>query len=290
MKKTKNYIVLFTVLALITLACASVHLSFHYAAIRQACLKQKLEVKQREVQSLVPVQNTQFQAGIPLQRSTKKMENGIPHTNTTLNFLCAYNTERLEERLVRPPHTENVQLHLEHLNLLLGLEAVLLTATIVALSFGVSQRMYQKYEEEVNIKIADLYTKVYKLSVGPPQTIPAKSPDKVKKRLISYVKDEIITIDTTCIAYIALVQHTISVCTTQNEAYNLNTSLDDLMKELDNDCFFRANRQYIININAIENIWVYGRNQLRIETKPKCTDPIIISKNKVSEFKKWLDQ
>ena len=104
------------------------------------------------------------------------------------------------------------------------------------------------------------------------------------------MKDEIITIDTEDIAYIILSGNTISVFTFQNKIYNLNTSLDDLMKELDNKNFYRANRQFIININAIENIWIYGRNQLRIDTKPKCPEPIIISKNKVSEFKKWLDK
>ncbi|WP_449435939.1 LytR/AlgR family response regulator transcription factor [Pedobacter steynii] len=107
---------------------------------------------------------------------------------------------------------------------------------------------------------------------------------------MTYFKDEIITIDTEYIAYIILIENTVSVFTFQNKTYNINTTLDDLMKELDNEIFYRANRQFIVNINAIENIWIYGRNQLRINTNPKCPEPIIISKNKVSEFKKWLDK
>src|SRR5690606_24167224 len=112
----------------------------------------------------------------------------------------------------------------------------------------------------------------------------------VRRRLITYLKDEIITIDTEDIMYIILHENIVSVFTSKNKSYNLNTSLDDLMKELDNDIFYRAKRQFIINIRAIENIWIYGRNQLRIDTKLKCPEPIIISKNKVSEFKKWLDK
>ena len=114
--------------------------------------------------------------------------------------------------------------------------------------------------------------------------------ENARKRLITYLKDEIIPIETEGIAYVFLLENTVSVCTFQNKTYSLNTSLDDLLNELDNEIFYRANRQFIVNINAIQNIWIYGRNQLRIETKPKCHEPIIISKNKVSEFKKWLDK
>lgn len=43
-------------------------------------------------------------------------------------------------------------------------------------------------------------------------------------------------------------------------------------------------------VNSLGMLWIYGRNQLKIDTKPKCSEPIIISKNKVSEFKKWINK
>ncbi|NHQ79838.1 LytR/AlgR family response regulator transcription factor, partial [Elizabethkingia miricola] len=99
----------------------------------------------------------------------------------------------------------------------------------------------------------------------------------------------IITIDIEDVVYIVLAE-TVSVLTLQNNTYTINSSLDELMRQLNNEIFYRANRQYIVNINAIESISIYGRNQLRIETKLKPEEAIIISKNKVSDFKKWLDQ
>jgi DNA-binding LytR/AlgR family response regulator len=113
---------------------------------------------------------------------------------------------------------------------------------------------------------------------------------KIRKRLITYVKDEIIRIDTADIAYIVLNESIVTVLTFEGKEYTVNSSLDDLIKELDNRIFYRANRQYVINVNAIESIWIYGRNQLRIQTKPQSTASILISKNKVAEFKKWLDR
>ncbi|MGH2624119.1 MAG: hypothetical protein ACRDE7_10670 [Sphingobacterium sp.] len=58
-----------------------------------------------------------------------------------------------------------------------------------------------------------------------------------RRRLITYLKDNIITIDTECIMYIILHENMVSEFTSNNKSYNLNTSLYDLMKELDNDIF-----------------------------------------------------
>lgn len=111
-----------------------------------------------------------------------------------------------------------------------------------------------------------------------------------RRRIITYQKDEINTIDVEDISYIFLADNIVSVQTFQKQVYTITNSLDELMKQLDNETFYRANRQYIVNINAIENILVYGHNQLQLNTRPKSAEPIIISKNKVSEFKKWLDR
>ncbi|MBE5320778.1 LytTR family transcriptional regulator DNA-binding domain-containing protein [Pedobacter sp. MR2016-19] len=54
--------------------------------------------------------------------------------------------------------------------------------------------------------------------------------------------------------------------------------------------YYRANRQFIISLNAIKTIYIYGKNQLKIVVSPEPDEVILISKNKVSEFKKWLDR
>jgi len=54
--------------------------------------------------------------------------------------------------------------------------------------------------------------------------------------------------------------------------------------------FFRANRQHIISVKGIDEILRYGNNQLKIKLIPASLDnAIVISKNRVSEFKKWLN-
>ena len=110
----------------------------------------------------------------------------------------------------------------------------------------------------------------------------------VKKRILTYVKDEIVSIEPDNIGFI-YTQNTITyICCLDGSIFHSNNSLEDIFSDLDNTEFFRANRQFIISVKAIDKIYKYGSNQLKIETKPRSPLDIIISKNKSSEFKKWL--
>ena len=66
-------------------------------------------------------------------------------------------------------------------------------------------------------------------------------------------------------------------------------SLDDMYTNLNSALFFRANRQFIISITAIDKIIKYGKSQLKIVLQSKTSEDIIISKNKAAEFKQWLN-
>ena len=180
---------------------------------------------------------------------------------------------------------------------------LLLIIVISGSCFWLIRLIYRKYEREMNLQIAGLNEEINELSmlnrllaskqhnVAANENKPAvPGGETARKRIITYQKDEIKTIDVEDISYIFLADNIVSVQTFQKQVYTITNSLDELMKQLDNETFYRANRQYIVNINAIENILVYGNNQLQLNTRPNSAEPIIISKNKVSEFKKWLDR
>lgn len=198
-------------------------------------------------------------------------------------------------------HTNIKVLHtqLDHLYQRFLTGSLVTTMILIGSCFWLIRIIYGKHEKEMELKISGLNEEVNSLSIINRQleikqknSINSTAPreENTRKRLITYQKDEIVRIDTADIVYIVLNENIVSVLTFQGKTYTLNSSLDDLMKELDNVVFYRANRQYIVNIDAIKSIWIYGRNQLRIETKPRSPEHIIISKNKVSEFKKWLDR
>ena len=63
-----------------------------------------------------------------------------------------------------------------------------------------------------------------------------------------------------------------------------------LENELDPEMFFRANRQTIINMEAIDRFESYFNGQLAIKLKNNVGDKILVSRIKASQFKEWLNQ
>jgi len=55
--------------------------------------------------------------------------------------------------------------------------------------------------------------------------------------------------------------------------------------------FFRINRNFIINFLAIKDILAYSSNRLKI-TLANWTekDELLVSRERVSEFKEWMDR
>ncbi|MCX2678684.1 LytTR family transcriptional regulator DNA-binding domain-containing protein [Galbibacter sp. EGI 63066] len=110
----------------------------------------------------------------------------------------------------------------------------------------------------------------------------------VKKRILTYVKDEIVSIEQENIAFVYTENSITYICCLDGKIFHSNNSLEEIFSDLDSTLFFRANRQFIISVNAIDKIYKYGNNQLKIELNPRSPINIIISKNRASAFKHWL--
>ena len=113
--------------------------------------------------------------------------------------------------------------------------------------------------------------------------------EKSKMRILTYLRNELLSIATEEIAYI-YTEHTITyVVDVHGKKSTTNSSLDELYSGLNNSYFYRANRQFIIAISSIQKIIRYGNNQLKIVVNPNSEIDIIIGKNKAAEFKQWLN-
>ncbi len=71
--------------------------------------------------------------------------------------------------------------------------------------------------------------------------------------------------------------------------YLSDNNLTELEKSLDPRMFFRANRQYIININFIRGFKAYEKVKLWIDLSlPEICHDIIISQEMAPQFKDWM--
>lgn len=112
---------------------------------------------------------------------------------------------------------------------------------------------------------------------------------KLKNRILTYSKDKLNSVKTEEISFIRTEYTITTIYTLTGKKFTTNASLDELYLSLDPLIFFRANRQFILSIKGIKEILKYGNNQLKIITSPFSDIDIIINKNRVSEFKKWLN-
>jgi len=87
-----------------------------------------------------------------------------------------------------------------------------------------------------------------------------------------------------------IVERAVFFKTNNGKNYNLDYSLDQVQQLIDPENFFRINRNYLIQINAIQDIYNYSSSRLGIKINGIDHLDLIVSREKVGEFKKWLDR
>jgi len=71
--------------------------------------------------------------------------------------------------------------------------------------------------------------------------------------------------------------------------YAISYSLDQLEDLLDPSRFFRINRKFIVSSLAISDIVSYSNSRLLVRLKSNNSNDLIVSREKVQDFKKWLE-
>jgi two-component system LytT family response regulator len=102
------------------------------------------------------------------------------------------------------------------------------------------------------------------------------------------VRDKIIPLRIEQVAFFYTTDEKVTATDLQGTSLPMDRSLDKLSKILSEDDFFRANRQFIVARNAVTDISVWFGNRLSLNLKVKTPERIIVSKDRVPEFKRWF--
>jgi len=102
------------------------------------------------------------------------------------------------------------------------------------------------------------------------------------------VKFQSIQVSTICSFFVE--ERNTFLQTQKGKTYDLDYSLDQLQRMVDPEQFYRINRNFLLNINCIEEIISYSSSRLKIKMKTETKGDLIVSRDKVSEFKKWMDR
>lgn len=76
--------------------------------------------------------------------------------------------------------------------------------------------------------------------------------------------------------------------TFEGRDYLLDTTLEHLETDLNPKEFYRVSRKFIIPMVAIKEIQIYSNSRLKVILPTYKDDEVIVSREKVSDFKEWL--
>jgi DNA-binding LytR/AlgR family response regulator len=119
-----------------------------------------------------------------------------------------------------------------------------------------------------------------------------KLQNKYRKRIMISRSDGYKQVPIDDIAYFSIEERVVLATTFKGREHIIDATLENLETELDPQRFLRVNRQYIINIDAIEKIENYFGSKLviKIIAPLQPSKKVIVSRNKASQVKMWLNQ
>jgi two-component system, LytTR family, response regulator len=110
-----------------------------------------------------------------------------------------------------------------------------------------------------------------------------------KNRFMVKLGDHIKSITTDQISLFFADGRDVYLITNQLRKFIIDYTLENLDEILDPKIFNRINRSYIVNISAIQDVVVHSNSRLKITPNIKWEPEIVVSREKVSDFKEWFD-
>jgi DNA-binding LytR/AlgR family response regulator len=132
---------------------------------------------------------------------------------------------------------------------------------------------------------------------NPPREIPAQVFDsimhsltnKYKNKFVLKVGEHIKVFATEEIQCFYSIEKNSFLQNNSGRDYAISYSLDQLEELVDPARFFRINRKYIVSSSSISSIVSYSNSRLLVKLNSNSSDELIVSREKVQDFKKWLE-
>lgn len=113
-------------------------------------------------------------------------------------------------------------------------------------------------------------------------------PREYRKRFLVKNGQKLVSVDTGDIAYFYSDGRLNFFKTADNKKLIIDYTMDELEDMLDPGQFFRISRSFFVSIDSIEKIDDYFGNRLILQLRPTVDKEALVSREKVSDFKKWM--
>ncbi|MDN3692362.1 LytTR family DNA-binding domain-containing protein [Chryseobacterium tructae] len=110
-----------------------------------------------------------------------------------------------------------------------------------------------------------------------------------KNRFLIQLGDTYTHIDIHDIAFFYSEEKVVFLHTFSDRKFVIDYTLNQLEGELDKKSFFRVSRNCFANIMSIKKVSKYFNSRLKLTFQPDCPHEILVSRERVPDFLKWLD-
>ena len=110
-----------------------------------------------------------------------------------------------------------------------------------------------------------------------------------KKSFLVFKNNKYITVSVEKIAFFFIKYESSIIACFDGQEYFVHHSLDQIQTLLNGNQFFRLNRQYLVNFNAIKEVEHYFARKLLVNLTVPVAGQLLITKEKVTGFLRWLD-
>ena len=113
---------------------------------------------------------------------------------------------------------------------------------------------------------------------------------KFKERFVVKIGEHIRTIAVSETTHFFSQEKATFIQTKEQKRFIIDYTLEQVEQLVDPANFFRINRKYLVSLEAAKDIITYSNSRLRLILKHSDEMDAIVSRDKVQEFKKWLDR
>ena len=111
-----------------------------------------------------------------------------------------------------------------------------------------------------------------------------------RERFLLKQGSRLVPISVENIAYFYSQERLTFVKTWDERSYVVDYTLDELECILHPKHFFRANRQVILCVKAVDKVHLHFNSRLKLDLKPATTEEVFISRDKSGEFRLWMGE
>lgn len=111
-----------------------------------------------------------------------------------------------------------------------------------------------------------------------------------KTRFLVRAGEQLLPLPAAQVAWFQSRHETTTLVALDGRRFVVEYTLEQLEQLLNPQDFFRLNRQFVAQLPAVQRLHVYFNGKLKLDLHPAPAEEVIVSREKASAFKQWLER